>query len=62
MGIPMDKTEGEDEEFDVDAAIASKLWKNHKLIPPQSRFVKYWFSGIIMLVLVRSASACTHAQ
>ena len=44
-----------EEDFDVDAAIARTLWSNHKLIPPNSRVSKWWFSLIIALVLVRRA-------
>ena len=36
---------------DVDAAITQTLWKNHRLIPPTSRYASYWFSLIICLVM-----------
>ena len=43
-----------DLETDIDAEIARQLWKNHRLIPPTSKFARYWFSFIIFLVLVRT--------
>lgn len=53
-----------DEEADVELAITRTLWRNHRLIPPNSAFLRYWFSMIISLVLVRAARArsahCLH--
>ena len=32
----------EEDETDVDAAIARNLWKNHRLLPPTSKFKSNW--------------------
>ena len=51
--------EDDDTEIDVDYIIARDLWKNHKLIPPNSSFLKWWFGMITLLVLVRRFVICT---
>ena len=49
------KAEGRVEELDehdIEKQIVANLWKNHRLIPPNSAFAKYWFSLIICFVMV----------
>jgi hypothetical protein len=51
------------DEHDIERQIVATLWKNHRLIPPNSAFAKYWFSLIICFVMVRAAAAphpCPH--
>ena len=44
------------DEHDIEKQIAATLWKNHRLIPPNSAFAKYWFSLIICFVMVMHAA------
>ena len=42
----------DDEDIDIDAQIKKNLWKNHRLLPPDHQFVRIWFSGLMVLVMV----------
>jgi hypothetical protein len=52
---------GEEDE-DIEKAILANLWKNHKLLAPESAFSRNWFSFIICLVLVRCHTLLPHAR
>ena len=38
----------DDDDVDVELAIAKNLWKNHRLLPPTSKFKEYW--DMVMLL------------
>ena len=40
-----------DEDLNVEEEIARNLWANHKMLPPESAFKKYWNMLIVLLVM-----------